>query len=90
LGGWNATLSAAVGYLVVVSVAPLLLPAVDEVPEGFPADLLWQFRIVSLGIQLIMWTSIGLLFGGLAEPVMAARPGSGIAHTMGTVWRLGR
>jgi hypothetical protein len=85
LGGWNATLSAAAGYLVVVSVAQLLLPAVNEVPDGFPAELLWQFRMVSLGMQMIMWTAIGLLFGGLAEPVMATS--LRLERQVQTAWR---
>jgi hypothetical protein len=41
--GWSATLIAAAGYLVVVIVADLLLPAIDEMPEGFPAVLLCDF-----------------------------------------------
>jgi hypothetical protein len=87
IGGWNASLSAAAGYLVVVTVALAVLPGVDEVPDGFPAELLWQFRTVSLGIQLIMWTSIGLAFGEMAERVLAARPGYGVGHNMPTAWR---
>jgi broad specificity phosphatase PhoE len=37
-GPWNAALIAAGAYLVVVVVVSLALPAVNEVPEGFPAD----------------------------------------------------
>lgn len=29
------------------------LPAVDEVPKGFPATLLWQFRLSALAVQLV-------------------------------------
>ncbi len=72
-GGWSAALIAAGGYLVVVIVAQILLPAVNEVPEGFPAVLLWKFRMASLGMQVIMWTAIGLLFGGLTERAMIGK-----------------
>jgi hypothetical protein len=72
-GGWSAALIAAAGYLVVVIVAQLLLPAINEVPEGFPAVLLWKFRMASLGMQIIMWTTIGLLFGGLTERAMTGK-----------------
>ncbi len=58
---------AAAAYIVVVTVVALALPSVNEVPEGFPAVVLWQFRIASLGAQTIMWTTIGLGFGALAE-----------------------
>jgi hypothetical protein len=29
--------------------------------------LLWKFRVAAIGMQVIMWTTIGLLFGALAE-----------------------
>jgi hypothetical protein len=66
-GGWNAALIAAGGGLAVITVAYLALPAVHETPPGFPADVLWRFRIASLGIQATLWTTIGLLFGALTE-----------------------
>ncbi len=44
---------------------------------GFDADLLYHFRLYSIGAQLIMWAAIGLVFGPLAERLLkpaAARP----------------
>jgi len=29
--------------------------------------VLWRFRIASMGMQFVMWSSIGLLFGWLTE-----------------------
>jgi Probable cobalt transporter subunit (CbtA) len=72
---WNAFLIAAGAYLIVVIVVGLALPPVNEVPAEFPAVVLWQFRMASAGAQLIMWTTIGLLFGALAERVLAWPPG---------------
>jgi hypothetical protein len=72
-GGWNAALIAVAGYLVAVIVVALLLPAVNEVPEGFPAVVLWQFRIASLGAQAIMWATIGLGFGAWVERLESGR-----------------
>lgn len=66
-GGWNAALIAAVGYIAVMVVVSLALPGVNEVPEGFPAPVLWQFRITSLGAQLILWAVLGLGFGAWTE-----------------------
>ena len=40
---------------------------VDEVAGGFPATLLWRFRLASLGTQAVLWTTLGLLFGALTE-----------------------
>jgi predicted cobalt transporter CbtA len=67
LGGWNAALIACGAYLVAMVVVSLALPSVNEVPEAFPAVVLWQFRIASLGAQVIMWATIGLAFGALTE-----------------------
>jgi predicted cobalt transporter CbtA len=70
-GEWNAALIAGAAYLVVVVLVAFALPGVNEVPEGFPATVLWQFRIASLGAQMIMWTTIGLAFGALTERAAA-------------------
>ncbi|MEU4836483.1 CbtA family protein [Streptosporangium sp. NPDC023615] len=48
--------------LVPVIAAWALMPRVAEVPRGFPADLLWDFRIASLGTQVVFWAGIGVLF----------------------------
>lgn len=67
LGAWNASLVGGLAYLVIVAIACATMPAIDEVPDGFPATLLWQFRIASFGMQLLLWTALGLLFGELTE-----------------------
>ncbi len=79
IGAWNAALAAGVFYVVAVAAAGLSLPSIDEVPAAFPAVVLWQFRIASLGAQLIMWASIGILFGALAERLLSPRL-SRVAH----------
>jgi len=66
-GGWNAGVLAGVGGLVVLGLAYAFLPRVHETPEGFPADVLWRFRIASMAIQATVWASVGLLFGTLTE-----------------------
>lgn len=76
LGTWNAVLLGALAYLVLVAALHAALPAVDEVPEQFPAALLWQFRIASLGIQAVLWTTLGLGFGYVAERYLTAAQGS--------------
>ena len=66
-GEWNSNLLVAACYIVLVGIAALLLPAVNEVPEQFPAVVLWNFRVASIGAQLIMWATLGLLFGALSQ-----------------------
>jgi predicted cobalt transporter CbtA len=69
-GDWNATFLAAAAYIVVVAGVGLAFPDVNEVPEGFPADLLWNFRMASLGAQAIMWATLGFVFGVFAKRVV--------------------
>jgi predicted cobalt transporter CbtA len=66
-GAWNGSLLAAGLFVVLMSVVFHFLPAIDEVPASFPATLMWRFRIASLEIQVVMWTTLGLLFGWLTE-----------------------
>ena len=57
-------------------VVGMATPSVNEVPEGFPATVLWQFRVASFGAQMLMWLAIGLIFGGLTQRAerLAAEP----------------
>jgi hypothetical protein len=71
-GEWNATLLAAASYLILVAVAGLLLPTINEVPDAFPAVVLWRFRVASIGAQLIMWGTLGALFGSLTGRVFSS------------------
>jgi Probable cobalt transporter subunit (CbtA) len=43
---------------------------------GFPADVLFKFRLYSVISQLILWSTIGLGFGPLVERMLAYRPGT--------------
>ena len=72
-GNWNAALLAAALFIGIIVAAQVLLPDINEVPDQFPAVVLWRFRIVSFGIQLVLWATFGLLFGVLAERVLANR-----------------
>lgn len=67
IGGFNALIAAVGAYVLVVALAQLGLPHIDEVPADFPAAVLWDFRLASIGVQLILWTTIGLAFGWMAE-----------------------
>jgi predicted cobalt transporter CbtA len=78
-GGWTAGLIAGAVYIAIIAVAQIALPVVNDVPEGFPADLLWQFRIASLGMHAVLWATIGLAFGALAERSFARRTGGRFA-----------
>lgn len=85
---WNATVSASLIYVIAVAVAYVALPGVNEVPQvavpgvtdavadasvTFPPVLLWNFRLASLFVQLVLWTVVALGFGWLAERLLEAR-----------------
>ncbi|CUU58273.1 Uncharacterized membrane protein, predicted cobalt tansporter CbtA [Parafrankia irregularis] len=71
---WNAWLASAGAFTVLVTVAAVLMPVVNEVPASFPAELLWRFRLSSLGTQALVWVVLGLGFGPLAERVLNPSP----------------
>ncbi|WP_197378946.1 CbtA family protein [Mycolicibacterium mengxianglii] len=85
LGTWNATLAAAGSYLVAVVVLMLVLPTIDETPgpitdeagliifDAFPADDLYEFRLFTLGTQVAMWVTIGLVFGALTSKLLEGK-----------------
>jgi len=67
LGQWNASVVAGAVFIAIIAAIMIVLPAVNEVPAGFPATTLWKFRTTALGMQAIMWAAIGLLFGAMVE-----------------------
>ncbi|MDG4838798.1 CbtA family protein [Micromonospora sp. WMMD967] len=62
---WQRVAAAVGGFLLVTVVSYVVLPSFQEVPADFPATLLWDFRLASLGTQVVLWTGIGLLFAAL-------------------------
>lgn len=82
LGAFTATVTAAGAYVAAVVVVMLVLPTISETPgplrddaggivyEGFPADDLYEFRLFSLGTQIVMWVTIALVFGALAARLL--------------------
>ena len=41
---------------------------------GFPADVLFNFRLYSIAAQLVLWGAIGLIFAPLADRLLAPGP----------------
>jgi phosphate/sulfate permease len=72
LGNWYATVSAVAGFAAAVGLAYAFLPSVSELPEHFPALLLWRFRVAALAVQLVLWAAFGLTFGHLAERALGS------------------
>jgi hypothetical protein len=59
---------AAGGMLVVLwAFLYLAMPDFGVAAGQVPADLVWDFRLSSLGTQVILWAGIGCTFGLLGE-----------------------
>jgi hypothetical protein len=96
LGTWNAWIVAGLGFVAVMAIVMLVMPAVGtlhanqaayglhdtETPlplrgpdgtivfPGFPADVLARFRTFTVIAQAILWTTLGLAFGALADRLL--------------------
>lgn len=71
-GGWTAGALSVGGYLVVMAACGLVMPVVNEVPDDFPATVLWDFRVASLGTLVVLWGALGVAFGALAHRALTA------------------
>jgi len=84
-GGWNATLVATGVYILAMAACYAVFPTINEVPQEelpnviaavthaevtFPPTVLWSFRVASLGLQVVVWATIALAFGVLAERLL--------------------
>ncbi|MBN9216991.1 MAG: CbtA family protein [Mesorhizobium sp.] len=79
-GAWDASMIAGAAFLAIFALVNFALPDINEVPEQFSAVVLWHFRAASMGIQLIIWTVIGLGMGILMERDLAGKATSGRKH----------
>jgi predicted cobalt transporter CbtA len=77
VGAWNTSLAAALLFIGIVASVQFVLPDVNEVPDGFPAVVLWRFRMAALGTQFVLWAGLGVNFGVLAERALSRRYRSG-------------
>jgi hypothetical protein len=67
----TAALAAIAVYLIAIIVVGSILPAMNRVPEAFPAVVRWRFRVASFGMQLTMLTTLDLVFGALTDRASA-------------------
>ncbi len=70
LAGRSAWLATAVGgavYLAVVGIAFAVMAPIDEVPNSFPANTLFEFRVGSLITQGALWLVLGVALTGLVN-----------------------
>jgi predicted cobalt transporter CbtA len=82
-GSWYSSLAAIAGYLVTMTVVIALMPSYDEVPAGFPASLLYEFRLASFGTGFVLWAVLGVALAELISRLLR-RPGPAVKPLAGT------
>lgn len=60
---WRRPVVGALTFVALTGFLAIVLPGVGEVPAQFPATLLWEFRLSSLGTQAVLWTVLGAGYG---------------------------
>lgn len=71
VGGWQAGVVGVLGYLAAMTALVSALPTFNETPQGFPADVLAEFRVQSVVAQAVLWGVLGTAFA-LAMPRVLA------------------
>lgn len=82
-GGFQAVLIAAAAYLLVVVVAGLVMPTVNEIGD-FPADTLWYFRRASLLTLGTMWAVLGVVLAALVGRLHEQETGTAARRELAT------
>ena len=47
------------------------MPSLEEAPAGFASPVIWHFRLATLGTQAVLWITLGLGFGAVAERALS-------------------
>lgn len=74
-GAVRGNLGALALLVTLVVIAALALPAPEQVPEDFPADVVAGFRLASLATQATLWAALGLGFALVLPQRHERRPG---------------
>ncbi|MDT0196690.1 CbtA family protein [Arthrobacter sp. AB6] len=59
-----AVATAVTGILLLITLLPT---PPQSIPEGFPAELMWQFRLAVMAEVAAVWAACGLVFGWLMD-----------------------
>ena len=70
---WARPLAGGATYVAVAGGLALALPGVPELANDAPAQLVWDFRLSSLGTQAVLWSALGIGFGIATQRAAAAR-----------------
>lgn len=68
---FQATVFPALGFTAIITVAALMLPAINEIGPDVPADALWSFRQASILTTAALWATLGIVLTGLVGRLYA-------------------
>lgn len=63
---WQRQSATTAGAVLIIAAGYSLMPAAAPLGD-VPADLVWDFRLRSLGLQVLLYALLGATFGALAE-----------------------
>ncbi|SNR35702.1 Probable cobalt transporter subunit (CbtA) [Blastococcus mobilis] len=63
----TATAAVALTAVLVALILVLVPDNPDTIAADVPADMVWDFRLTSLGQLLVLWTALGLAAGWLLD-----------------------
>jgi hypothetical protein len=66
-GAWNGGIAAGAIGLALLLIAYAAMPGYSDVPDGFPPNVLFGFRLASIGALFVLWAVLGLVFGAIVE-----------------------
>lgn len=70
-GVWYGVIAAVGAYIVLVGIGMVAMPSFEETPAGFASPVIWHFRLATLGTQAVLWITLGLGFGAVAERALS-------------------
>jgi predicted cobalt transporter CbtA len=83
VGGWHAALIVIAGYVVVMLVVMAVLPHDNEVPDTFPASVLYDFRRASFLTQFTLWAVLGVVLAEFVGRLSRRAPERALADVRG-------
>lgn len=73
---WRRPILGLATFVALSAFLAIVLPGVDEVPAEFPATLLWEFRLSSIGAQAVLWLVLGAGYGVASLRAAPRAPGA--------------
>lgn len=71
---WCSVVAGLLSYVIIMAIIGGSFPSFNEIPDQFPVNVLWDFRLASVGVQAVLWGTIAVAFPLLANQLLGAFP----------------